>query len=130
VTTAVKRVSEIDFRRQLVGPNGLATMLGWVHMGIRGAMTTKGWRTPVTGELGKGWPDLVLVRVRDRRLIFAELKADDGHLSADQAAVLDALTAISGVWIDSCVREDARVSKVEVHVWRPRDLEAIAEVLR
>lgn len=30
---------------------------GWVH--FRPGMTTKGWRTPVSGPLGKGWVDLV-----------------------------------------------------------------------
>jgi hypothetical protein len=67
----------------------------------------------VSGPLGKGWPDLTLVRIRDRRLVFAELKRDGAKATADQAAVLAALGTAA-----------------ECHVWRPADLEAIAEVLR
>lgn len=107
-------MTELDFQRQLVGPKGLATMLGWLHVHHRPAQTTRGWRTPVSGELGKGWPDLVLVRERDRRLIFAELKSDTGRVTPDEERVLGILRRVG----------------LEVHVWRPRDLDAIAEVLR
>ena len=121
------RVSELDFQRQLVGPHGIATMLGWLHVHFRPAMTTRGWRTPGTGELAKGWPDLVLVRARDHRLIFAELKADDATTSPQQRAVLDTLSSVT------CAPTSTRAGPeptVEVHVWRPRDLDSIAEILR
>jgi len=63
-----------------------------------------------------GFPDLTLVRRRDRRLIFAELKSEKGYLSSRQAEVLELLEEVG------CT----------VHVWRPSDLAsgAIAEVLR
>jgi hypothetical protein len=107
-------MTELDFRRQLVGPNGLATMLGWLHAGFRPAMTKEGWRTPATGELGKGFPDLVLVHPSKGRLLFAELKSDTGSLSPAQ------------VYVHSILKE----AGYPVNVWRPRDLDAIAEVLR
>jgi hypothetical protein len=116
------KVSELDFRRQLVGtkPPGLAIIFGWEHVGFRPAQTAHGWRTPVTGSLGLGWPDLVLVRARDRRLIFAELKADDGKLSPDQEHVLEVLRPL----------ENEFGPRIDVCVWYPRDLGAIAEILR
>lgn len=80
-----------------------ARLLGWRVAHFRPAETAKGWRTAVEGD-GKGFPDLVLVR--GRRLIFAELKAETGRLSADQVAWLAAL-------------QDTR--RVEVAVWLPRD---------
>ena len=60
-----------------------------------------------------GWPDLVLVRRRDRRLLFRELKSDTGVVHPRQAAVLELLTAVG---------QDAAV-------WRPRDLEQIGKEL-
>lgn len=76
-----------------------------------------------------GWPDLVLVRVRDRRLIFAELKAEKGRLSTRQAEVLELLEA--AVATDDHERTETR-PLVEVTVWRPSDLASgvITEVLR
>lgn len=63
-----------------------------------------------------GWPDLVLLRARDRRLVFVELKAEKGKLSPRQAEVLELLATCG----------------LDVRVWRPSDLAsgAIAEVLR
>lgn len=60
-----------------------------------------------------GWPDLVLVRRRDRRVLFRELKSDTGTVHPRQAAVLELLTAVG----------------LDAGVWRPRDLEQIAKEL-
>lgn len=62
----------------------------------------------------KGWPDLVLLRRRDRRALFRELKGEDKELAPRQAAVLDLLRACG---------QDAGV-------WRPSDMPAIIETLR
>jgi hypothetical protein len=97
----------------------------------------------------KGWPDLTLIRRRDRRLIFAELKREDGELSARQSAVLDLLRCLvvdvaelpdglppmklrsylDGV-CDGMDKAAARAPRIEVFVWRPSQLAKIAEVLR
>jgi hypothetical protein len=97
----------------------------------------------------KGWPDLTLVRRRDRRLIFAELKGEARELSARQAAVLDLLRCLvvdvtelpddlppmklrsymDGV-CDGMDKSAARAPRIEVFVWRPSQLADIAEVLR
>jgi hypothetical protein len=108
------RLREIDFQRQLVGPKGLATMLGWQHVHFRPAMTKHGWRTAGTGELAQGWPDLVLIRERDHRLIFVELKADGATTTVAQDAVLTALARVAA----------------EVYLWRPRDWPQIEATLR
>lgn len=159
MTATAPRPTELDFRRQIVGtkPPGLAVIYGWEHVGFRPAQTEQGWRTPATGTMAKGWPDLILTRARDRRsrLIFAELKADNGRLSDDQERVLDVLRSIEwprcmcngpltsfgaqqmpdGKWHDSgCALVGGAFSgmatRIEVHVWRPKDLEQIAEILR
>jgi len=101
-------VTEADFLRQVTE---LATLLRWEWVHFRPAMTTKGWRTPVSGPLGKGWPDLVLVR--RGRIVFAELKADKGRTSPDQDWVHHVLAGAG----------------FHVYVWRPADLEDIAAVL-
>lgn len=133
-------MKELDFRRQIVGtkPPGLAVIFGWEHVGFRAAMTSQGWRTPGTGTMAKGWPDLVLARARDRRLIFAELKAENGRLSDDQERVLEVLRAME--FDASCgevpiahaddQRRECCPPWIQVFTWRPRDIDAIAEVLR
>lgn len=60
---------------------------------------------------GKGFPDLVLAH-RERGLIFAELKTQDGKLSLDQVRWANYLAP----W-------------VEQYVWRPGQLDLIAERL-
>jgi VRR-NUC domain len=112
------KVTELDFRRQVIG---IAEILGWEHVGFRAAQTVHGWRTPVTGTLGKGWPDLTLVRRRDRRLIFAELKARGRKTSPDQDRVLDVLRSLE--------YDAAPAPRIEVFVWQEGDIEAIAQVL-
>jgi hypothetical protein len=60
-----------------------------------------------------GFPDLVLLRRRDRRLLFRELKTDAGKVSPRQAAVLELMTACG----------------LDAAVWRPADLTRIGEEL-
>lgn len=81
----------------------------WVH--FRPARTEHGWRTPVSGPLGKGWPDLILVR--GARIVAAELKSDSGKVAPEQEYVLGVLAAAG----------------VETHVWRPKDWDSIVEAL-
>lgn len=112
----------------------LAHILGWETIAFRPAMTKRGMRTPGTGSMAKGWPDMTLVRTRDRRIIFAELKSNVGKLSPDQERVIDVLTMLtadgmirSGVYPGGPPYEPTRV---EVHVWRPRDFDQIEQALR
>jgi len=102
-------MTEREFMEQVTD---LAEIYGWTWAHFRPAQTSKGWRTPVSGPLGKGFPDLVLVR--ERRVIFAELKADKGKLFPDQERVLNVFGR----------------SGVEIHVWWPSDFDRIVEVLQ
>lgn len=95
----------------------LATLRGWSWMHIRPGLNERGhWRTPISGRLGAGWPDLVLIKgtASGCRLIFAELKAQKGKVTGLQSEVLGVLTAVP------CA---------EVYVWRPSDWENIMETL-
>lgn len=78
----------------------------WMHIGRVGKYAANGAK----GTLGTGWPDLLLVR--GRRVIFAELKAQDGFLSSQQTRVLSILGAAA-----------------EAYVWRPSDLPFILQEL-
>jgi hypothetical protein len=60
----------------------------------------------------RGWPDLSMVR--GDRMIFAELKREKGVLTKDQVKWLVLLE-------HTCA---------EVYVWRPSNIEQIAEVLK
>jgi len=98
---------EADWQEQVTD---LARLHGWLYVHHRPARTEKGWRTPVQGPLGKGWPDLVLVR---ERVLFVELKRDGGGLRPEQVLVIDAL----------------RAAGADVRVWRPRDWDEVVETL-
>ena len=87
----------------------LAKLYGWLVMHTRAVEIRPGvWKTPLTGH--PGFPDLVLCHPRGQGLIFAELKADKGRLSTSQEIWLQALNEAG----------------MEVHVWRPKDLDFIS----
>jgi hypothetical protein len=67
-----------------------------------------------SGPLGAGWPDLVLVRPRDQRVLHLELKTAKGVVSAIQATTHELL----------------RSAGLDVRVVRPRDIDALLELLR
>jgi hypothetical protein len=68
----------------------------------------------VSGPLGEGFPDLILVHERDRRLLLAELKTDRGALTPAQVRVHAYL----------------RAAGLDVRVWKPRDWDNVVETLR
>jgi VRR-NUC domain len=91
----------------------LASLYGWRWAHFRPLRTAHGWRVPVSGTGGAGWPDLVLWRPGDR-VIYVELKTGRGRLTAEQRVVLDSLAAAGA----------------EVYAWRPSDFDEAHEVLR
>jgi hypothetical protein len=92
-------VSEREFQRQVLD---LARILGW-----------HAYHPMLSKWSERGWPDLAMVR--PPRLVFAELKTEDGMPTAHQERWLALLGACPGV---------------EAFLWRPSDLSGIAEVLR
>lgn len=107
-----RALSEAEWRGQV---DDLATQLGWESMHVDPLRGAGGiWRTPTHGSIGKGWPDTVYVRERDRRLIFVEFKKELGVLSHDQERVLAILESAGQ----------------EVHVWRPSDIDDVVRSLR
>lgn len=134
VERAERGMLEEALSQLLIAPeHGLAPMLGWETFHVRPARTKKGWRTPTEGSMAAGWPDLVLVRARDRRLVFAELKRELEDLSPTQWEVMAILGAIAGT---TRARDTGPLLSVETYVWRPSDLRppveesAIYRVLR
>lgn len=107
-------ISERVFTAQVIR---LAQFYKWRTAHFRPAMTQRGrWVTAVQGD-GVGFPDLVLVK---NYVIFAELKTDDGRLRGEQAEWGTALAAIS----------IARPGAMDYYVWRPKDYDAILEILK
>lgn len=101
---ADRRLTGGDLQRQITD---LAAMLGWTWVHFRAAKTERGWRVPVEGPLGKGWPDLVLASPQRRRTLAVEVKRElSDPLTADQLYVHSMLEAAG--WT--------------VRVWRPSDM--------
>lgn len=129
-TAFADQVSETAFADQVMD---LARLLGWRSLHIRPARTKHGWVTPVAGD-GKGWPDLTLVRARDRRIVFAELKREiGGEISPEQSAWLEALAGIAGDWtrhIADAGKFNAPALRIDVAIWRPSDLRDPIETSR
>ena len=97
-------LSERDFQQQVID---YAKVRGWkIYHPFDSRRSTP------------GFPDLVLVRTKPARLIFAELKTEKGRLSAEQSAWIVALCAVA-----------AKTESVEMHLWRPSDFDEILEVL-
>ena len=97
----------------------LAHTLGWRVAHFRTSMNSRGHYMTAVAADGAGFPDLCMVR--RGRIVFAELKAPDGSLSAKQKE-----------WIDALVEAQATTdyTSTEVYVWKPKDLELIMKVLR
>jgi hypothetical protein len=122
----------------------LAMLNGWRVFGVinstREITRRSGARIRVrnVNPAGVGFPDRVLVRARDRRLIFAELKRDKRAggggwaVQSEQAAWLEDLRAVSDRGAAHAYADlpDGHPGLVEVFVWRPSDLERVKEVLR
>ncbi|HEV8488975.1 MAG TPA: hypothetical protein VGQ58_04220 [Candidatus Limnocylindrales bacterium] len=88
-----------------------------------------------------GWPDKTLIRRRDRRIIFAECKRQDGKVRPRQAQILELLRAFVlppeerdaiQAWLGAPQPPEPlhRITAIEVFVWRPSDLPEIERVLR
>lgn len=103
------RLREEDWQRRVTD---LADLRGWMWLHLRPARTTKGWRTPISGPLGAGWPDLILAR--GPRLLAVELKSERGRVTPAQRTVLDTLALIPGV---------------ETLIARPADWDRVQQVL-
>lgn len=96
-------LTEKQFSQQVVD---LAKLLGW-----------RVYRTWLSLRSPKGFPDLVLVRASDKRLLFAELKTETGKTTPDQDA-----------WLED-LRMAAQRCGFSVHLWRPADFDNIARIL-
>lgn len=117
----------------------VAARFGWYAWHVPTPMRPIGQNKFVPDSRGRGLPDLILLHDDPPRLIFAELKGDDGVLSEDQReflrlarAVARSATALSvisppdpGLGLDL-----ARHSPVGVFVWRPGNEELIEATLR
>ena len=74
--------------------------------------TAAGWHCHGARLAPQGFPDLLLVK--DERCIVAELKRNDGCVSAAQAIWLEVLR---------------RVTRMDVAVWRPEDWLTVTDAL-
>ena len=96
----LRQVSEAAFLAQV---RGLADVLGYIS-----------YHTHDSRRSDPGFPDLVLVHPRTRRIIYAELKTVRGKLRPAQQTWIDALTTVGQ----------------EVYVWRPTDWHDIETTLK
>ncbi len=87
---------------------------GWRFTHFRTAITSKGaYVTALAGD--KGFPDVIAIR--GSRLLFAELKREQGKLEPEQEVWAD---AIRGCMVDVIVDlHTLRRDGPEYHLWRP-----------
>ena len=97
--SAGARISEKQFQAQLVE---LAGYCGWLC-----------YHTHDSQRSAPGFPDLALVR--PPRLVFAELKSEEGRIRPEQRTWLEALTG--------CTQAP------ESYLWRPRNLQEVQKIL-
>ena len=94
------KISERDFQQQIID---IAHLYGWHVAHFRPAMTTHGWRTPVSAD-GKGFPDLCMVK--GNKLIFWEVKSEHGFLSGEQMKWIQLLNHVDGVVVGEVRHKD------------------------
>lgn len=103
----IETLTEREFQSAVIE---LARMFKWRLAHFRPGKDRRGkWSTPMSGDVG--FPDLVLVGYG--RVIFAELKAQDGAVRPEQRE-----------WL-----ADLLLAGAETYLWRPSDLDEIALVL-
>lgn len=91
-----------------------ASLQGWQWMHINKAQNSAGyWRTPVVGDLGRGFPDLLLIRGEE--IIALELKSKGKHLTRSQQDVMNVMAA---------------TGKIRVRWATPDDWDEVRKVLR
>ena len=100
-------VTEKDFAAQV---EQLLEMFGWVWCHFRPARTKNGWVTALSGF--PGFPDYFAVK--DGKILIFELKSERGKVTVYQE-----------LW-----HSELKKCGQEVYVWRPVDIEMIAEILR
>jgi hypothetical protein len=105
-------VSEAQWQRVVCDALSLH---GWSWLHVHPLMTRDGeYRTPTSGTLARGWPDLLAVHPTRQRTLLIECKGPRTAISPAQREVHDIL----------------RQAGHEVLVLRPRDLPLLLETLR
>lgn len=81
-----------------------------------------------------GWPDIVAIRRRDRRILFAELKKQGGPATPEQLGVLELLLDVSmGGYAPTAWHSftpPLGTARVDAYLWRPNDIDEVVEALR
>ena len=104
-------MTEAEYQSRIVDS---ARLLGWrIHHCRPLARAGGSFHTPITGHAG--FPDLVLVRQRDGRLLLLEVKSEDGRLTNEQRE-----------WM----RAWQQVPCAEVYVARPSNWDFIWRLLQ
>ena len=107
---AIGPLTEREWQQQVTQ---LAELCGWQWAHWRPAMTKHGWRTPVSGPIGAGHPDLLLAHPGRHEALLVELKTNAGRVTHEQRTVHAIL----------------RRSGLRVEVWTPRDWGKVVETL-
>ena len=99
----------------------------WHHDDTSARLIQKGNRVIRIANTRRGFPDICAARIRDGRVLFAELKRDAGRLGGTSARNL---TVEQEQWANALTQNMRRPgSTVEYHLWRPHDLDEIARIL-
>jgi hypothetical protein len=83
MTVKAPPITEAQLQQQITD---YAELRGWEWLHCRAGRTEHGWKVPVSGTMAAGWPDLVLIR--GARILFMEVKRQDGKLSDPQLRMI------------------------------------------
>ena len=96
VERAERRLSGGDLQAQITN---LAELLGWSWCHWRAAPTRRGYRVPVEGPLGAGWPDIFLAHPRRGRLLAIEVKRELGDPITPAQETVHELLGLAGLMV-------------------------------
>jgi len=134
-----KGISETAFATQV---EELLRLYNWRFLHIRPSRTPKGYWQTFTNKEGIGFPDYLAVSKERQRLIFAELKDETSELkdaqvdwindleACQQTILLEPLQISNGKAELALNKYEKILTIPEVYIWRPSQLESIAEILK
>ena len=97
---------------------GLALVLGWDWVHFRAARERGGWRVPVDGPLGEGWPDVFLAHPGRGLTIGVECKREKDDEPTERQRSVHAILRAAGMPVYVVRPSDVRDPLQQSRAWK------------